>query len=104
MLKLQRNICRLGLSALSKMSEEGLELLYCKIWVIRKRDIAKLDLANMTSKEFQELIAKKYREMLTGNGSRQKVIPLSELENYILQGWEFATSIPDNKAVIKLPS
>jgi len=67
-------------------------------------EIAKLDLANITSKEFQELITKKYREMLTGNGSRQKVIPLNELENYILQGWEFATHIPNDKAIIKLPS
>ena len=48
------------------------------------------------------------REKLLGvmanNGSRQKVIHASEVERYISQGWEYVAALPNDRAILKLPS
>ncbi len=62
-----------------------------------------MDLAGMSNEEFQEKIKRMITSAMTGNGSRQRVVGLSEVENYISQGYEFVSPIPGNKAVVKLP-
>ena len=47
------------------------------------------------------------RERLLGamanNGSRQKVIRIAEVEKYVMEGWEYVASLPDDRAILKLP-
>ena len=62
-----------------------------------------MDLAGMSNEEFQEKIKRMITSTLTGNGSRQRVVSLSEVENYITQGYEFVSPIPGGKVVMKLP-
>ncbi|HVC26601.1 MAG TPA: hypothetical protein VND40_00430 [Nitrososphaerales archaeon] len=39
---------------------------------------------------------------LSGNSS-QKVIPTSDVRNFVTQGWEFVNFLPDNEAIVRLP-
>jgi hypothetical protein len=40
---------------------------------------------------------------MVNNGSKQKVIPINEVESHLTQGWEFVAALPDNKAILKIP-
>ncbi len=68
------------------------------------KEIAKMDLANVLAEQMQDLIRKKSMEMLGLSGNHQKIVPLLELRNFIVQGWEFVRELPNNEAVIRLPS
>jgi hypothetical protein len=62
-----------------------------------------MDLANMKDEEVLELVKKHLRGALTGNGGRQKIVPMTEVDGYIHQGWEYVATIQADKAIIKLP-
>ena len=63
------------------------------------------DLSKFTPQRIQELIKKKSMEALGLSGnSRQRIVPLNEVRNWILQGWEYVTMLPTNEAIIKLPT
>lgn len=58
-------------------------------------EIAKLgDLSKLTHEQVQELTRK----------SRQKVVAMSELKQLIAEGWEFVASLPNDEAVVRLPT
>jgi hypothetical protein len=40
---------------------------------------------------------------MANNGSKQKVVPVSEVEGYISNGWEFVAALPNDRAVVKVP-
>jgi integrase len=62
------------------------------------------DLSILTSEQIQVMIEEKKNQLLGLNGNgRQKVVPMSEMRNYIEQGWEFLTTLPTNEAVVGLP-
>jgi len=62
------------------------------------------ELSGLTAQQMQELIQKKSMQALGLNGkSKQKIVPIPELKNWIIQGWEFVTALPTNEAIIKLP-
>lgn len=63
------------------------------------------DLGSMEQEELNGLLQNKAKEDLGVNGNgHQKVVLVSELEDYIQQGWDFVRDLPPNKAIIKLPS
>jgi len=63
------------------------------------------DLSQFSAQQIQELIQKKSMQALGLNGdSRQKIVPVNEVKNWIVQGWEYVTTLPTNEAIIKLPS
>jgi hypothetical protein len=37
------------------------------------------------------------------NGSKQKVVAVNEVEHYISDGWEFVATLPNDKAIVKVP-
>ncbi|MCX6742453.1 MAG: site-specific integrase [Candidatus Pacearchaeota archaeon] len=53
--------------------------------------------------EFQKLVRGKLLKSMENNGIKQKIIPTAHIENYITQGWEFVSNLPDNRAVIRVP-
>ena len=60
------------------------------------------ELVNLSDEDLQ----KKMRERLGMkilNGNAQKVIPMAEVEEYISQGFEFVSPLPNNKCIIRLP-
>jgi len=40
---------------------------------------------------------------MTENGTKQKLIDVSEIGNYLDKGYEFQASLPNGKVVMKLP-
>jgi hypothetical protein len=63
------------------------------------------DLSQLTSEEMQNLIKKRSMQSLGLNGnSKQKVVAMGEVRNWIGQGWEFVTALPSGEAVIRLPA
>lgn len=62
------------------------------------------DLSQLTPQQVQELIKQKQMQRLGLNGNHQKIVEMGEVENWVVQGWDFVTPLPDNKAIIKLPS
>jgi hypothetical protein len=58
-------------------------------------EIAKLgDLSKLTHEQVQELTRK----------SKQKVVAMSEVKRLLGEGWEFVASLPNNEAVVRLPT
>jgi uncharacterized protein YnzC (UPF0291/DUF896 family) len=63
------------------------------------------DLSAIENTRLQELLDQKSMQRLgLANGSKQKVVPMEEVENYISQGWEYVKDINGSKAIIKLPA
>lgn len=62
------------------------------------------DLSQLTPQQMQELLKQKQMQSLGLNGNHQKVVTMSEVEGWITQGWDFITSLPDGKAVVRLPN
>ena len=67
-----------------------------------------MDLETMTDADLQRIV----REKLVGaaasnadggtNGTKQKVVPMTAVEAYLEQGWEWVTELPDDRAVVRL--
>ena len=58
----------------------------------------KLELSN--EKLIRKIDEKKLKQI--NNGNRQKVVPMRELKQYIEQEWEFVSSLPNGKVILKL--
>jgi hypothetical protein len=63
------------------------------------------DLSQLTPQQIQDLIQRKSMQALGLNGNgKQKIVPLSEVRTWVLEGWEFVSTLPTNEAVVRLPS
>jgi hypothetical protein len=69
----------------------------------KPEEVDMMDLSTTTDEEFQDRMRQKLTSMVENNGARQKVVPAKDIEKHILKGWEFVATLPDGKAVIKLP-
>lgn len=71
----------------------------------RSDEIAKMDFGIMSDAELQGLVKQRLGATMKNNGAKQKVIPASDVERYILQGWEYVSVYPNDrkKAIVKLP-
>ena len=66
----------------------------------------KEELYKLSLEEFQEdlkRIAKEKKPELTNKRNRQQIIFLTDIEKYINEGWEYVTTLPDGKAIIRIP-
>jgi hypothetical protein len=70
---------------------------------VDEKEVQGMDLAGMSNDEFQSILKTRITSAMTGNGNKQRVIPRADIEKYVTQGYEFVTSIPGNKAIVKLP-
>ncbi|MDG7024975.1 MAG: site-specific integrase [Nitrososphaerota archaeon] len=75
-----------------------------KVGGYSKEEVEKLSLADMEDAEIQRLVKERFLGAMANNGGRQKVVPLSEIETYLTQGWEYVAALPNEKAVLKLPN
>ncbi|MDG6909645.1 MAG: site-specific integrase, partial [Nitrososphaerota archaeon] len=69
----------------------------------KKEEVEKMDLDEMSDEELQNAVRQRLVGMMTGNGSRQRVIPIQEVRSYIGQGYEYVASLPDGGAIVKVP-
>jgi hypothetical protein len=66
-------------------------------------EIEKMDLANMGDEEFQSMVKQRLLGVMQNNGNRQKVINLNAVDQFISEGWEYVASLPNDRAIIKMP-
>jgi hypothetical protein len=75
---------------------------------LSEKEIGKMDVETMTDAELQQIVREKLVGAPTpngdghGNGGKQKVVPLTAVEAYLEQGWEWVTQLPDDRAVVRL--
>lgn len=60
-------------------------------------------LSALSPADINKLIQEKSRRALGLNGNSQKVVPITEVKQWITQGWEYVTNLPTEEAVIRLP-
>jgi hypothetical protein len=69
-----------------------------------KRDeVEKMILDEMSDDQLQSIIRQKLLGAMSANGSRQKVISIDEVKDYIRQGFEYVASLPNDEAIVKMP-
>ena len=69
----------------------------------RQEEIDKMDLAEINNEAFQKMLRDKITGTMTGNGSKQRLVDIGEVGTYLEKGYEFQASLPNGKAVMKLP-
>ncbi|WP_291492265.1 hypothetical protein [Desulfurella sp.] len=66
-------------------------------------EIERIDLEHISDEDFQKILRDKVVGAMTNNGNKQKVVSISDVEKFIEQGYEFVASLPNGKAIMKLP-
>ena len=62
------------------------------------------DLSQKSEEEMQQLIKDRQMADLGLNGhSKQKIVSMKDVREWVLQGWEYVSELPNNEAVIRLP-
>jgi hypothetical protein len=69
----------------------------------KKEEVEKMKLDEMSDEELHSAVRQRLVGMMTGNGSRQKVVPIQEVGSYIGQGYEYVASLPNGGAIVKVP-
>ncbi len=69
----------------------------------RQDEIDKMNLAETSTEDFQKLLRDKVAGAMTSNGSKQKLVPMNEIEKLLGEGYEFQAVLPNGKAIMRLP-
>jgi integrase len=69
-----------------------------------EEEVKNMDLSKVTDVEFQQMIRQRLLGTMANNGNRQKVVAVNEIESYLSKGWEFVAALPNDKAILRLPS
>jgi hypothetical protein len=69
----------------------------------KEDEVEKMDLANIGGEEFQKMVKQRLLGAMKNNGNKQKVIDLNEVDQFISEGWEYVASLPNDRAIIKMP-
>jgi len=65
-------------------------------------EVEKMDLSSINDEELQEIVRKKLLGVEKSDCVQQKVVDISDVENYLAQGWEYVANLPNKKVIIKL--
>jgi len=69
----------------------------------KQEEIDKMDLADISTDDFQKLLRDKVAGAMSSNGSKQRLVPMNEIEKLLSEGYEFQAVLPNGKAIMKLP-
>jgi site-specific recombinase XerD len=69
----------------------------------RQDEIDKMNLTDIGTEDFQKLLRDKVAGAMASNGSKQKLVPMNEIEKLLGEGYEFQAVLPNGKAIMKLP-
>ena len=70
----------------------------------KQEEMDKIDLTNVSNEDFQQLLRDKVAGAMSDNGAKQKVISVSDIEQYISDGYDLEAVLPNGKAVMRLRS
>ena len=68
-----------------------------------EEEAAKYDVADMSDEELHNMVRQRLLGVMAKNGSRQKVVAVRDVERYVSEGWEYVASMPNDRAIIKIP-
>ena len=69
----------------------------------RQDEIDKMNLADLNTEDFQKLLRDKVAGAMASNGSKQKLVPMNEIEKLLGEVYEFQAFLPNGKAIMKMP-
>lgn len=69
----------------------------------RQDEIDRMNLAEMDNEAFQKLLRDKVAGAMSGNGSKQRLVPVDEIEKFLSEGYEFQAVLPNGRAIMKMP-
>ena len=69
----------------------------------RQEEIDKMNLADLNTEDFQKLLRDNVAGAMASNGSKQRLVPMNEIEKLLSEGYEFQAVLSNGKAVMKLP-
>jgi hypothetical protein len=58
----------------------------------------------MSDEELQNIVRKRLLGGQVANGASQKVVSVSEANDYLAKGWEYVAKLSNNKVIIKMIS
>jgi integrase len=92
---------------ISEVSEENARL-YLQQQLLsavgyKQDEIDKMNLAETSTEDFQKLLRDKVAGAMASNGSKQKLVPMNEIEKLLGEGYEFQAVLPNGKAIMKMP-
>jgi hypothetical protein len=90
-------------SASEEQIKKALREQFLAVAGFKKDEVEKMSVGEMSDEELQNAVRQRLVGMMTGNGSRQKVIPIQEVRSFIGQGYEYVASLPDGGAIVKVP-
>ena len=64
-------------------------------------EIDELDLG-MSDEEFQETVRKRLIGSLVNNGNSQRVVSISDVEEFLGKGWSFVAKLSEEKAILRI--
>jgi len=67
-------------------------------------EVEKMDLSSISDEELQTIIKKRLLGERANDNATQRVVSIDEVEGYLMRGWEFVASLPNDKVVIRLSS
>jgi len=70
----------------------------------KQEEIEKLDISSISDEDFQKMVRERLMGAMIGNGNRQKVVPVGEVESHLLKGYDFVSLLPNDRAILKLPA
>ncbi len=65
--------------------------------------IEKESLLDLAEEEFSDAVRGRLLNTNSSNNCNQKVISIEEIETYLEDGWEFVTTLPNDKMVVRFP-
>ena len=69
----------------------------------KQEEIDIMNLTEMDNEAFQKLLRDKVAGAMSGNGSKQRLVSVDEIEKYLSEGFEFQAVLPNGKAIMKMP-
>jgi hypothetical protein len=66
-------------------------------------EMEKKGLLELTEDEFRDTVRGRLLDTNPSNNCKQKAISIEDIEAYLEGGWEFVTTLPNNRVVVKLP-
>lgn len=69
----------------------------------KQEEIDKIDLDEISNDQFQQLLRDRLLGKMAENGSKQKVVPLNDIERLLSEGYEFQAVLPNGKAIMRMP-
>jgi len=69
----------------------------------KQEEIDKMNLADIGTEDFQKLLRDKVAGAMASNGSKQRLVPMNEIEKLLGEGYEFQAVLPNGKAIMKMP-